>query len=116
MNTLKHKLNNNSNLLFNKNILQKNLLITKKLNKTKCNVNPYLIVPIVYGSTRKIMQLKSATIKKYNKNLDIDEYIPILIVDKIIIISLSAFFSLLIWPFYIYQDLRKLELILKKMN
>lgn len=76
------------------------------------------VYPILalYGATRKTIMLQSANVSYYNEETKKTSVRPILLVDKMVIITVCGFGSIFLWPYFIYNDLLNLELKIKKRS
>ena len=73
-----------------------------------------------YGLIRKTSHLKNAKITEVHYDKKLKEYkkkqIPVLLIDKIGILTYSSFITFFILPLYIYSDLKKLEIKCNNLN
>lgn len=75
----------------------------------------YIGATFSYGFARKAIQMWNAT--RFDSNdYQKKEPIPILNTHKLVISTLSGSAALYIWPYYLYNDLSRLEIYLKNQN
>ena len=68
----------------------------------------YILATMAYGFTRKVIHVYDATVyRNGNKNA------PMLLTDKIMIVSLSTVIAPTFLPIYVYSDLNAIELSLR---
>jgi hypothetical protein len=72
------------------------------------NNNKYIIVASTYGFTRKYFQMRNTTQLDHKY----EHKIPILFTQKILISTVCGMASMYLWPYYLYNDLNKIEISL----
>ncbi len=76
----------------------------------------YLVATLSYGLIRKGIQMRDATISHYDRRKNETIRIPVLLSDKVMVTGLSGIVSVYLWPIYMYNDLRKLEIDIKNVR
>lgn len=79
----------------------------------------FLFSSFAYGFARKLIQMRNATLVKESYNAENNgydkTYTPVLFVDKVCITCVSSLMTPFLWPIYMYQDAKALELHMKNM-
>lgn len=81
-------------------------------NPTVCKT--YVAATLSYGVLRKGIQMKDATISHYDSKQREYIRVPVLICDKVLMTTLCGIASIYAWPLYMYNDLKHLEIAMKK--
>ena len=74
----------------------------------------YVVGVFSYGIVRKALQVQDATIECYDKDAKKKKRIPILWSDKIALTFLGGLTAVTVWPMYMYNDVRHIEVSCRK--
>ena len=74
----------------------------------------YLAATMAYGFTRHCAHVYNGKVKRYNSEKRDYEAIPLLFVDKAMIVTIGTGASCYLWPLYLWNDLAWLEFKLDK--
>lgn len=83
------------------------------------NIHPtaaYFGTTLSYGFVRKAIEMKNATMEYRDYEKRENKRVPMLMCDKITTTLASMVMSITLWPMYLYNDLRKLELACRKVD
>lgn len=75
----------------------------------------YGLVTMAYGFGRKLPILYDATTETYDKDGK-KVRVPMLLTTKVIVAGISTLSSLYVWPFYLHNDLSRLEVYARGYN
>lgn len=73
----------------------------------------YGAVTTTYGLVRQTYNMKSATTEFYDKDTNKYTKIPVLLTSKIMISTLGGCMSFYIWPYYLHNDLNRIEIYIR---
>lgn len=73
----------------------------------------YMVATSSYGIIRKAIQLQDAKIQRKREK---DSRIPLLMSDKVMLISFSGILAIYVWPMFLYNDLKKAEIAWKGLS
>lgn len=78
----------------------------------------YVIASSVYGCTRKIAQVANAKVDARDNisNRGLDKKVPMLLVDKTIVVAFSTLAAWPLFPLHMYNDMVWIETVLRKQN
>jgi hypothetical protein len=76
----------------------------------------YLVPVTSYCFLRKAYSLQDAKISQYNFKTSKYETYPMLMTTKVCITTLHTFAGIYFWPYFLYNDLSRLELRARNIN
>jgi hypothetical protein len=82
---------------------------------TKDLLATYALLTMAYGFGRKMPILYDATTETYNQDGK-RVRVPMLLTTKVLVTGASTLASIYIWPFYLHNDLSRIEMYTKGYN
>lgn len=76
----------------------------------------YITATASYGFLRKFIEMKTATVRHYDPNTHEKIRVSVLTSDKLWISGVCGIVSIYGWPFYLYNDVKKIEIKMKNLD
>ena len=73
----------------------------------------YIIGTTAFGLVRKGVEMRRATVTRRHPTTKQWVQRPVLVADKLLITAMCTSMSMYIWPYWVYIDLKKAELLLR---
>lgn len=74
----------------------------------------YCIAAATYGAVRKAVYLRDAKVN--SRDYSCKEPVPMLFTHKLAIVGVGSISAIYVWPYYLYNDMCNMEILLTKKN